>query len=129
MSYTGISRYAGEAGVEVSPDVISRHASHRPPPERPKGTLKRDFATLVRERAAEQFESGELDLTERNHAAGIAAGLKAQAIIDKREVVNKKHTQADALVALMAALRGEGHRALPDPVAPPDAIDVTPIED
>lgn len=105
----GISRSLADLGLTLSPDVINRHKTHyAPPPERPKGTRKADFAAIVRDKAAEQFEGGELDLSEKDHVAGINAGLKAQAILDKREQVGKKQTQAETLVALLAALRGGG---------------------
>lgn len=96
--------------MDLSADRILTHRKHRADEGyvAPAKT-RRDFATLVQERAAEQFEAGELDLANKEHAAGIGAGLKAQAIIDKRELAQKKHTQAEALVALLAALRGEGH--------------------
>jgi hypothetical protein len=108
----GISRSMASFGLNVSADRINNHAKHYAPPEaRQPGTRKRDFAILVREKAVEQFEAGELDLTDKDHAPGISAGLKAQALIDKREAGQKKQTQAEAFVALLSALRGE------DPVA------------
>ena len=82
----------------------------------------------MRERAVEQFEAGELDLTERNHAAGINAGLKAQALIDKREQSKKKSTQSEALVALLAALRGEGFVEPPKQLNDPNVIEGVAVE-
>lgn len=97
--------------MDLTADRILTHRKHREA-ETPVGAgiakRKSDFAALVRERAVEQFQNGELDLTFKDHAAGINAGLKAQAILDKREASQKKHTQADMLVALLGALRGEG---------------------
>lgn len=128
LTMAALSRQAETLGMDLTADRISTHRTHREA-EVPigQGVAKRksDFAALVRERAYEQFENGELDLTLKDHAAGINAGLKAQGILDKREQQQKKHTQADMLVALLGALRGEGYM-LPSPVAPPDAIDVTP---
>ena len=113
LSAAALSRQAGDLGMDLTADRILTHRKHREE-ERPVGEgiakRKSDFAALVRERAVEQFANGELDLTLKDHAAGINAGLKAQAILDKREATQKKHTQADALVALLAALRGEGYR-------------------
>jgi hypothetical protein len=131
LSMAALSRQAGTLGMDLSPERIGTHREHRAA-ETPVGAgvakQQRDFAALVREKALQQLESGELDLTDKDAVPGINAGLKAQALIDKREQGQKKQTQAEALVALLAALRGEGHM-LPSPVAPLDAIDVTPHAD
>jgi hypothetical protein len=112
LTAAALSRQAEQMGMELSADRILNHRKHRSaeaylaPAKR-----KSDFAVLVREKAVEQFEAGELDLREKDHVAGINAGLKAQAIIDKRELLNKRNTQADALLALLGALRGDPYEA------------------
>lgn len=124
-----LSRQADSLGMDLSAQRIGTHREHRAA-ETPVGAgiakQQKDFAVLVREKAIQQLENGEIDLSDKDTVAGINAGLKAQALIDKREQGQKKQTQAEALVALLAALRGEGHAALPSPTAPLDAIDVTP---
>lgn len=113
LTAAALSRQAETLGMDLTADRILTHRKHREE-ERPigEGIAKRkaDFAALVREKAVEQFTNGELDLTDKAHAAGINAGLKAQKLIDDRDKREKKQTQAEALVALLSALRGEGHR-------------------
>jgi hypothetical protein len=119
MSAAGISRYLEAIGATVTADVISRHRKHwnEGEPEKPKGTSKRDFAIIVQERAVEQFEDGELDLANKDHAAGIKAGLQAQAILDRREAVKGKNAFAELGRGLLAMMLGE---AMP---APAPALD------
>jgi hypothetical protein len=107
MSYAGISRYAADAGIDLSADVIARHAKHyEPPPEKPKGTPKRDFAILIRDKAYEEVENGGLTLDNKNLVPGINAGLKAQGIIDGREKVKSKQANAELAFAIIAMLGG-----------------------
>lgn len=109
MSGAGISRYLEQMGASVSVDIINRHKQHYAPDlERPKGTRKHDFAVLVRDRAAEQFEAGQLDLSDKGTVAGIGAGLKAQAILDKREAVKQKIGGAELARAIIEMLSGSG---------------------
>lgn len=107
MTYAGISRYAGEAGIDVKPEVVSRHAEHyAPPPEREKGTSKRDFAILIRDQAYTQVENGALDLTDAKLVPGINAGLKAQSILDQREKQKTKQQSAELAFAIIQMLSG-----------------------
>jgi hypothetical protein len=105
-----LSRQAESLGMDLSTQRIGTHREHREA-ETPvgEGIAKRqkDFAVLVREKAIQQLESGELDLTDKDAVPGINAGLKAQALIDKREQAKKNTTQADMLVALLGTLRGD----------------------
>jgi hypothetical protein len=128
LTAAALSRQAIDMGMDLSPERILTHRKHREE-ETPIGAgvakRKSDFAVLVRERAVEQFTNGELDLADKDHAAGINAGLKAQALLDKREATNKKNTQADMLVALLGALRGEAPVALlEDPSVIPGEFEV-----
>lgn len=130
LSASALSRQAGSLGIDLTTDRISTHRKHREA-ERPVGEgiakQKRDFAVLVQEKAVQQLESGELDLMDKNAVPGINAGLKAQAIIDKRELGVKKHAASEMLVALLSALRGESPvRELEPPTIEGQYIDVTP---
>jgi len=108
MSYIGISRLiASDLKMEVSSEVIGRHAKHyKPPPEREKGMPKRDFAVLIRDKAYEEVEKGRLTLDNKNLVPGINAGLKAQGIIDGREKVKSKQANAELAFAIIAMLGG-----------------------
>lgn len=108
MSFAGIARYAGEAGVALDSGIISRHAKHyKPPlPEKPKGTPKRDFAIVIRDKAIEQFDEGGLDLRNKNTVPGITAGLKAQAILDARDKQKTKQQSAELAFAILQMLGG-----------------------
>ena len=126
VSGAGISRHLEGVGCDVSAEIINRHKLHyRPEPERPVGTRKRDFAVMVRDKAADLLENGELYLTDKDKVPGINAGLKAQSVIDRREVVAKKQTKADVLIALLAALRGE---SIPAQIGPGVIIEGEAIE-
>lgn len=45
---------------------------------------QRDLARVVRDKALELFDNGDLALTDREHVPGITAGLKAQAELNKQ---------------------------------------------
>ncbi len=107
MSYAGIERYANENNVPLTADVVSRHAKHyAPPPERPKGTPKRDFAIVIRDKALAQVDNGLLDLTDKDTVPGINAGLKAQSILDQREKQKTKQQSAELAFAIIEMLGG-----------------------
>ena len=107
MSFAGISRYAAEADVTIASEVISRHSKHyKPDPVREKGTPKRDFAILIRDRAYDGVESGELGLNNPKLVPGVNAGLKAQAILDGRDRVKTKQQSADLAFAILRMLGG-----------------------
>ena len=103
--------------MDLTADRILTHRKHREE-ERPVGAgvakTKADIAALVSERVAQRLidaDEEELDgiLFSKGGQGMINTGLKAQKLIIDRESKDKRHTQAEALVALMAALRGEGH--------------------
>ena len=117
---TGVSRSLASLGLNVSADIVNSHRQHyKPEPERAKGERKRDFAVYMRDRVTTAFENvlpetlddgtlGPDPILHNKFAPAINVGLKAQAILDKREQTQKRHTQSEALVALLSALRGEG---------------------
>ena len=103
----GVSRYLADMGADVSPETVNRHKQHyQPPAEREKGTRKADFAVLVRDKAIEQFENGEITLADKDYVPGINAGLKAQALIDGREKVKSKQANAQLAFAIIQMLQG-----------------------
>jgi hypothetical protein len=105
MTGAGISRALAGLGLKVSPEVVNGHGKHyAPPPERLKGTPKKDFAIVVRDKAYDQLEAGDLDLADKDQVAGINAGLKAQALIDKREAIKAKVGTAELAWALLGML-------------------------
>lgn len=110
MTAAGISRQLAGAGLTIDPDVISRHRKHYADdrPLAPKGTRKADLAVLVRDRAVDMFENEDLDLRNKDHAAGIGAGLKAQALLDGREKLKAKTGQTLELLAGLRALLSGG---------------------
>jgi hypothetical protein len=125
LTYTAIARMMTLRGFKVTAVTIGRHNRHRTPTVLPEiARKKRDFAIMVRERAADMLEAGQLDLADKDKVPGINAGLKAQAIIDKKEVQRQKQSAADVLIALLGALRGEP----PLQLESGDVIDGTAVE-
>lgn len=113
LTAAALSRQAEQIGMALSAERILNHRKHAQAHDHLKpAKTKRDFAVLVQEKAIEQLESGELDLRDKDSVPGVNAGLKAQAILDKREDRNKRNTQSEALVALLAALRGDPYEPL-----------------
>lgn len=113
MTFAGISRYSAEAGITLDPEVISRHAKHyAPPPERPKGSSKRDFAIVIRDKALKMIDDGSLALDHKDLVPGINAGLKAQAILDQREKAKSKQQSAELAFAIIQMLGGQGAQTL-----------------
>lgn len=106
MTAASISRQLEAVGATVTADTISRHRKHYRDgePLAPKGTRKADLAILVRDRAVDMFENEELDLRNKDHAAGIGAGLKAQGLLDGREKLKAKTGQTLELLAGLRAL-------------------------
>jgi hypothetical protein len=121
MTYTGIERYAGDAGVVISADVVSRHSKHyAPPPTRAPGANKRDFAIVIRDKAMELIENDGLDLRDKDTVPGINAGLKAQSILDGREKQKSKQQSAELAFAIIQMLGGGG----PPPIALQDGMTI-----
>lgn len=110
MTYAGIERYAGEAGIDLTADVVSRHAKHyAPPPTREKGTSKSDFAIIIRDKAvaAVKDKDPESLLTlGKEYSPFINSGLKAQAILDSREKQKTKQQSAELAYAIISMLGG-----------------------
>lgn len=108
MTGIGTSRALAQDKLEITADVINRHKTHYKPPEaRTPGTSKRDFAILVRDKAYDQFEAGQLSLVVKDTVPGVTAGLKAQAILDRRDEKKSKAGLADLAWALLGLLKSE----------------------
>lgn len=107
LSAAALSRQAATVGMDLSAERIRTHRSHRQQ-ELPSKIAKttKDFAILVRDRAAEQFEKGGLALTDKELVPGINAGLKAQGIIDGREKIKARQGNAELAYAILAMLSG-----------------------
>jgi hypothetical protein len=129
LSNAGISAGLAAAGGSLDPDVIGRHKSRhwtRPTdPDAPKAT-KRDLAIMVHEKAVEGLEgvSGEgMLLMGKELAPAINAGLKARAILDKREQAQAKLGLAAGALSLQMWLAG-----LSEAPPPPELDDGHTIE-
>lgn len=109
----GLSARAIAAGIEavggsLDPDVISRHkAKHwvKPVREGAPTPTSRDLAIMVRDKVADAVEDmpGEgILLMGKELAPALNAGLKAQAMLDKKEATNKKLGIAAGALALQS---------------------------
>lgn len=107
LTAAALSRQAEAVGMDLSPARILTHRAHRQEEEPSRiAKTKKDFAALVEQRAIEQFERGELDLSDKETVPGIGMGLRAAKQIEDRS--NKgKSGGADLAFALIAFLRGE----------------------
>lgn len=116
LTSAGIAAGLAAAGGSLDPDVVSRHRKHyvpKPKPDAPKPT-KRDLAVVVRDRMLDQIErmpvieeedGTQFDpLLNKHLAPAIGAGLKAQALLDKREAVAAKANLGAGLLALVERL-------------------------
>lgn len=123
LSGEALARLMTLRGFSVTAPTILSHAKHRvpiPPPGVAK--KKRDLALLVRDKVAERIENAEGDdeamdslLFSKGGQGAISVGLKAEAIIDKREArVDDKQT-----VLKLALLLAGGGQLL----APPELIE------
>lgn len=129
LSNAGIAAGIEAAGGKLDPDVVSRHRhAHWIKPMRedaPKPT-SRDLAIMVRDKIADAVEpmSGEaILLLGKDMAPAINAGLKSQAILDKREQSQARLGIAAGALSLQMWLNG-----LRDAPPPPELDDGNTIE-
>lgn len=121
LSNAGIASGVIDLGGKLDPDVIARHkANHWIRPERTEGPrpTKRDLAVLVRDKtfaAVEDVSPEALLLMGKELAPMIGKGLQAEAIIDKREVNDKRLGIAAGALSLQAWLAGLGQNTAPPP--------------
>lgn len=123
MTGAAIARLMTLRGFKVTDTTVNSHNKHRKPTVLP-GVAKRgsDFAIMVRDKAAEMFENGDLDLADKHHAPGIAAGLKAQSELNKQD--NKQQDRKLTFILARALAAGpEGFRAPPELTAGDDDED------
>jgi len=119
MSARGIAAGLTAAGGSIDPDVISRHRkNHYTPPKDPSAPqpTKRDLAITLRDRVLNAIDElpepgeDELDpILSKHLAPALGAGLKAQALIDKREANAEKLGLAKGYLGLQLYLQGLGH--------------------
>ena len=113
FTYAYVARVMTLRGFSITAPTIGRHDKHRGATALPEVVKrKRDFAIMVRDKAADLLEDDKLDLTNKDTVPGINAGLKAQAALDKREANRPKQGLADVLLALLGALKGEPPKQL-----------------
>lgn len=110
-----VARLMTFRGFEVSDQTISEHKKHAAEAV-PPGIAKtrKDFATMVRDKAATLLDNGELDLTEKNHAGGIMAGLKAQAELNKQANKSDDRKTSIAIAMLLGGTVPPAHLLLED---------------
>lgn len=131
-------------GKTFDPDVVGRHkANHwtKPvDPDAPKPT-KRDLAILLRDKVADAIVAlpenrepeydddgklvtpGSLPILDDGVVKAAAMGLKAQAILDKREQNQQKLGLAAGYLGLQLLLRGLGEEQ-PEPVMIEDGLTI-----
>lgn len=100
-------RKAAKAAVAAQIDYATGQSDVPAPRGAPIGMSNEDFATLVKEVAAEQFAAGQLDLRNKDHVPGINAGLKAQGILDARVKAKSKQQTAELAFAIIALVSGQ----------------------
>lgn len=66
----------------------------------------RDFARVVRDKASELFDNGELTLTDKDHVPGITAGLKAQAELNKQANKTDDRKTGIAIAMILSGATG-----------------------
>lgn len=114
LTNSGIAASIADLGGKLDPDVVGRHkANHWVKPERTEGPrpTSRDLAIMVRDKTADLIEDMTPDallVFGRDLSPVIGKGLQAQAILDKREVNERKHGIAAGALALQAFLAGLG---------------------
>lgn len=112
LSNAGISSGFAAAGGKIDPEVIARHKrghwSKPVDPDAPKPT-SRDLAIMMRDKVAEAVEDiapEHLLYMGKDLAPMVGRGLQAQAILDKREQINKKLGIAAGALSLQAWIAG-----------------------
>ena len=129
LSNAGIAASVDAIGGKLDPDVIGRHKrghwTKPVAPDAPKPT-GRDLAIIMRDKVAEAVEVMDPDALlhmGKDLAPMVGKGLQAQAILDKREQVNKKLGIAAGALSLQAWLAG-----LREAPIPPELDDGNTIE-
>lgn len=134
LTNAGIAAGMEAMGGSIQPETIGRHKSkHWTKPVRadaPRPT-KRDLAVMVRDKVADAVEDmpGEaILLMGKELGPAINAGLKAEAMIDKREVANKKLGIAAGALSLQMWLAGLHNAQPPAELDDGNTIEVEAVE-
>lgn len=126
LSGAALARLMTLRGFEVSAQTILEHNKHRQPMATPGvAKTRKDLATLVRDKVLAKVESGDADdfmLFSKPGQGAISVGLKAEALIDKREA----RTDDKKAVFQLAVLLAGGPAGL---LAPPALTDGNEPED
>lgn len=129
ISNAGIAKSIMELGGDLDADIIGRHKNRhwtKPEPASGPKATKGDLALLVRDKTYEMVEDLSPDamlLMGKDLAPIVGKGLNAQALIDKREQLDKKLGIQAGAIALQAWIAGLG-RSEP----PPELDDGNTIE-
>lgn len=114
VSNRGIASAIADVGGTLDPDVVGRHKNnHWKKPERTEGPqpTKGDLAIMVRDKVADLIEDMDPDtmmVFGKDVGPLLGKGLAAQAILDKREVNDKKLGIAAGALSIQAWLAGLG---------------------
>jgi len=129
LSNAGIAAGVAELGGKLDPDVVARHKNGHwtktLDPDAPKPT-SRDLAIIMRDKvvqAVEPMAPEALLLMGKELAPMVGKGLQAQAILDKRDAINKKLGIAAGALSLQMYLAG-----LKDAAPPPELEDGLTVE-
>ncbi len=111
LSNRGIAAGVDAMGGKLDPDVVGRHkAAHWVKPVNPDAPTptSNDLATLMRDKVLEAVRDKDPDylLHIKDLAPMVGKGLQAQAMLDKREAVNKKLGIAAGALSLQMWLAG-----------------------
>lgn len=132
MTATGISRYAQDAGLALTAEVVNRHKRHYKDgrPVVPPGARKRDAAIIIKERVLDALDKVEEEERQSGNETGawvlnkdlqpaLRTALAAQNTEDTREKSRATKGTAEVAFAIIAMLRGD---ATPQPMAIDDGM-------
>ncbi len=125
MTSVGIERYAAEAGIKITADVINRHKKHyKAEYVRPPGTSKRDAAIIIKNRVLDALERVEdrpgqwigegedrtwvpgSSILDKDLQPALRTALDAQKTEDAREKAKQGKGTAELAFAIIAMLEG-----------------------
>lgn len=134
VSNRGIASAIADVGGSLDPDVVGRHkANHWTAPVRTEGPkpTRGDLAIMVRDKVGELVEDMSPDallVFGKDLGPVIGKGLQAQAILDKREVNDKKLGIAAGALSIQAWLAGLGRVEQPPELDDGNTIEGEAVE-